>query len=411
METGLIQIIVAYTLVAVFVFTAFITSLSMVGIVKFAHPWQQKTLFNVLIIEIVGVAIGFWGNMLTFNPNEVKTNIVTSELKTRKEIFDGQLFDAQRKYASGDIQNAYKAVSELFRSNDLKEYFPIKDLFVLNGDIAKKRKFWVEAIESYGPALKLEPDNVTIIVNAGFVQRNLKNYEEAEKLYERALSYEGQNWAVLNGYYNCLRRYAAFLSDEYPKISDKKFQKAAKIATQMRNVALNEDEKRQSDIAKGTLYWEWKKYDIATVTYNQLIIKYPDDQRFKEDLAAIMVETSRFNEAKDLFGKLYRKEKETGEVSSYVASGFAEASGKASSSTRELKLALDAGLLAVANQPNDPFSYYAVSLVYKKLGNNLKAIEYIRQAESLERNRDTNMHTYDKTRHILYKKLLSRWSA
>jgi len=44
-------------------------------------------------------------------------------------------------------------------------------------------------------------------------------------------------------------------------------------------------------------YWEWKKYDVAIELYNQLVAKHPDDPRFKEDLAAILVESGHFRNA------------------------------------------------------------------------------------------------------------------
>ena len=409
MNIEIIQLIIAYTLVVVFVFTAIITCLSLIGVVKFSKGSQQKILFSILIVELVAVSVGYFGNILAFSPSEVRGKIVANEFNSRKQVFIEKLGKARKEYETGNITQAYSGVNDLFRSDELEEYFPIKDLFVLNGDISKKREFWVEAIESYGPALKLDPHNVEIIVNAGYVQRRLQHYEEAEKLYERALASEAQNWKVLNGYYNCLRRYAAFLADEYPKISNLRFQKAAEIVKQMKNVASNDREKRISDIAKGTLYWEWKKYDIATVTYRQLVSKYPENQRFKEDLAAILVETSRFDEARVLYGELYNKEKAEKGVSWFVGSGYAEAAGKAKSSLEELNRALEAGLIAISKKPDESFSYYAVAIVYKKLGNNSKAIEYILEAESLEANRDTNIHTYDKTRHMLYKQLIQEW--
>ena len=179
----------------------------------------------------------------------------------------------------------------------------------------------------------------------------------------------------------------------------------------MKNVASNDREKRLSDVAKGTLYWEWRKYDIASVTYRQLVTEYPVEKRFKEDLAAIFVEMSEFIEAKNLYAKLYQNEKEKKSVSWFVGSGYAEAAGKAVSTPLELREALEAGLIAVSNKPDEPFSYYAVALVYKKLGNDDKAIKYLRKAESLESSRDTNIYTYDKKRHIKYIKLLEQWSV
>jgi tetratricopeptide (TPR) repeat protein len=411
MDIELIQLIVAYTLVGVFVFSAVVTSLSLIGIIKFAHEKQQKMLFKALIIEVVIAAVGFFGNILIFDPGKVRKDIVKNEFKSRKLAFEEKLSFAQKQFESGNLNGAYLIVSNLFKSDELEEYFPIKDLFILNGDIAKEREFWVEAIESYGPALKLDPNNISVIVNAGYVQRRLQNYEKAEELYERALSAEGQNWEILNGYCNCLRRYAAFLSDEYPKIADIKFQKAAEIVKHMRNVSENEREEVLSAIAKGTLYWEWKKYDIALVTYRYLIKKYPKKKRFKEDLAAILMEMSRYIEAKNIFGELYQHEKSGEGVSWYVGSGYAEATAKAISTKQELQEALNAGLIAISNKPDEPFSYYAVALAYKKMDDMEKAIEYISQAESLESNRETNMHTYDKKRHLLYIKLRKKWQA
>lgn len=411
MDIEFLKLILAYSLVAVFVFTAIVTSLSLIGWAKFIDQDQQKTLFKVLIVEVVIVSVGFFADLLEFNPATAKNQIVTGAFSDRKQQFTTKLALARKKYEDGDLQNAYTLVNDLFRSSELAEYFPIRDLFILNGDISKKRDFLVEAIESYGPALKLDPNNIEIMVNAGDVQRQLQNYVAAEKLYERAMSSQSQSWNVLNGYYNCLRRYAAFLADEYPKISDLKFQKASEIVSQMKSVSSDATQKRISDVAKGRLYWEWKRYNIARVTYKQLIDKYPDDNSIKEDLAAILLEMKDYHEAKLLFARLYNTEKQSNKVSWFVGSGYAEATSKDTSDTRELRSALEAGLLAISNKPDDPFSYYAVALVYKKLGMGNDAISYLRRAESQEGSRDTNMHTYDKTRHLMYKKILREWGV
>lgn len=250
-----------------------------------------------------------------------------------------------------------------------------------------------------------------MIVSAGYAQRELQNYEAAERLYERALATQSQNWEVLNGYYNCLRRYAAFLADEYPKISNIKFQKASEIVKEMKNVASDQKQKHISDIAKGTLYWEWKQYDVARVTYQQLSVEYPTEKRFQEDLAAILIEMGQYNEAMKLYSDLYKSEKDAKKIGWYVGSGYAEAASKATADKKELQSALDAGLLAISNKPDEPFSYYAVGMVYKKLGNGVEAISNLKKAEMLEANRDTNMHTYDKKRHMMYKTILREWGV
>lgn len=192
MNSELIQLTIAYTFTAVLVFTAVITALSLIGKVRFANQAQQRTLFRVLIVELVIVGVGFFSGFLEFDANEVQREIVTKEFNSRKKAFDDNLAEAQRLYQAGQLPEAYGLVNDLFRSDELEEYFPIKDLFVLNGDISKSRKFWLEAVESYGPAMKLDPNNIDVIVSAGYAQRQLQNYEKAESLYERALAAQGQ---------------------------------------------------------------------------------------------------------------------------------------------------------------------------------------------------------------------------
>ncbi len=158
------------------------------------------------------------------------------------------------------------------------------------------------------------------------------------------------------------------------------------------------------------LYWEWKNYDIATVIYRNSVTQYPKNKRFKEDLATILVETSQFVEARDLYRELYEAEKNArGTVSWYVGSGYAEAAGKANSQSSELNNALNAGLVAISKKTDESFSYHALAVVYKKMKNMDKAIEYIQKAGGLEGNRETSMHTYDRKRHLLYRRLLQKW--
>lgn len=403
------KIILAYSLAATFVFTAAVTCLSMIGWVKFSDPEQQKILFKTLIIELTVVVIGFFGKALEFNPSAAKEKIVSAALADKKKAFIEKLNSARNEYNSGNLQKAYELSNSLFKSDELSEYIPIKELFTLNGDISRKREFWQEAADSYGPAIKLDPNNTELMTNSGYVQRQLQNYEAAENLYDRALSLDAQNWEILNGYFNCMRRFAAFLQDEYPKIAEEKFQKAAEIAKQMKNVAAEARQKKISDVAKGTLYWEWRRYDVAHATYKELANEYPTEPRFKEDLGAILAEMHRFDESKSLYASLYEAEKSKHSVGWYVGAGFAEATSKAKSTRAELDMALDAGLLSISNKPDEPFSYYAVALVYKKLGNSNDAIKYLKIAEAKEASRDTHMHTYDKKRHAIYIQLLKEW--
>jgi high-affinity K+ transport system ATPase subunit B len=87
MHSELVKIILAYAETTVFVFTAFITCLSLIVIVRFAEASQQKTLFKTLIVEIVVVVIGFFSNYLEFNPTEAKSKIVNEALLEKQRLF------------------------------------------------------------------------------------------------------------------------------------------------------------------------------------------------------------------------------------------------------------------------------------------------------------------------------------
>jgi hypothetical protein len=56
----MIQLVIAWTCVGVFVATAAITLLALVGVVKLAERKYLDRLFKVLVLEIVGVCIGIF---------------------------------------------------------------------------------------------------------------------------------------------------------------------------------------------------------------------------------------------------------------------------------------------------------------------------------------------------------------
>jgi hypothetical protein len=68
-------LIVAYTLTGALVFTVVITSLSLVGWIRFADNAQQKKLFSILAVELVLVSVGFFGGLLKFDPQQVERKI------------------------------------------------------------------------------------------------------------------------------------------------------------------------------------------------------------------------------------------------------------------------------------------------------------------------------------------------
>jgi hypothetical protein len=60
----MMQLVVGWTLVGGFVFTMLVTCLSLVGVVRFADPKQQRMLFKALVLQLVvgvgGKVAGAW---------------------------------------------------------------------------------------------------------------------------------------------------------------------------------------------------------------------------------------------------------------------------------------------------------------------------------------------------------------
>lgn len=78
-----IQLVIAWTFVIVFIFTAIITLLSLIGLLKFEDEKQQEKLFYVLIVEIVVVSVGFFKEYIKYTPTKDKNN---DEILIREEV-------------------------------------------------------------------------------------------------------------------------------------------------------------------------------------------------------------------------------------------------------------------------------------------------------------------------------------
>jgi hypothetical protein len=78
MNSYIIQLIIAYTCVGVFVATAVITILALVGIIKIESGYMQR-LFEIVIVEIVVVCVGFFAGLLKLDPAPIQTQLVQGE--------------------------------------------------------------------------------------------------------------------------------------------------------------------------------------------------------------------------------------------------------------------------------------------------------------------------------------------
>lgn len=70
------QLIVGYSFAAVLAFTAIATAASLVGWIKFANESQQKKLFNLLIVELIVIGVGFFSDYMKFDANNVANAII-----------------------------------------------------------------------------------------------------------------------------------------------------------------------------------------------------------------------------------------------------------------------------------------------------------------------------------------------
>jgi len=81
----MMQIITGYTAVGVFVATAIITLLSLVGKARFVNGSQQKVLFSLLIVEIAAISVSSFAGLMRFDTAEVAESI---QDKGRVEVTD-----------------------------------------------------------------------------------------------------------------------------------------------------------------------------------------------------------------------------------------------------------------------------------------------------------------------------------
>lgn len=79
-QHALILLVVAWTMVTVFIFTSIVTCLSLVGWVKFANASQQNKLFYALIIEVAASAAGYWSHLLNPSFSEAKSSVFQQSL-------------------------------------------------------------------------------------------------------------------------------------------------------------------------------------------------------------------------------------------------------------------------------------------------------------------------------------------
>jgi hypothetical protein len=81
----LIQLVIGWTCVGVFVCTAIMTLLAMAGLLKM-DPEERKKLFAVLIVEVVVVCVALFANLIQINPAPVQEEVQATEIAERTVV-------------------------------------------------------------------------------------------------------------------------------------------------------------------------------------------------------------------------------------------------------------------------------------------------------------------------------------
>jgi len=120
----IIKLIVAYTLVGALVFTVAITCLSLIGLIEFADKKQQSKLFYALIIELVVLSVGFFGNYLSFDSRKAEEKVATYiDDSVDKKVLEK--LSAQRFYAE---KFSWQNFHDFFLK--VKDRFQLKDSYI-----------------------------------------------------------------------------------------------------------------------------------------------------------------------------------------------------------------------------------------------------------------------------------------
>ncbi|MEI6882661.1 MAG: hypothetical protein WCK82_15175, partial [Bacteroidota bacterium] len=139
LHRSIIQLAVAYVLLGVFVFSAVVTCLAWIGKVKIGDAKLQKRLSTVLIVELAVGCVAFFLGFIKFNPKTVQREVIRDEFAERRKLFEQKLREAKTVFTKGEhaIDNgkiedgkklfteAYEATTNLYRSPELSEYFPV----------------------------------------------------------------------------------------------------------------------------------------------------------------------------------------------------------------------------------------------------------------------------------------------
>ena len=405
--------IISWSIVIAFVVVLGITILGMVGLIKFKHEEHLKKLVVLLVFEIVGV--GF----LIYKEGKDDHAIYLREAQSRYVL-------AKRMSEENKYDEALRELSGILQLDLQEGVFHVKDVFITRGDILFNRKSYADSIIPYAVYNEIVTNDAQALARYGRALRHVHRYDEAMKIYERALALEPNDYYILNGLQNCIRRQAGFFLEAGRKeAATAYFDEARKHIVSMQNIAQTATENRDrkmlnAELAMARLNWQWERYAEAIALLEEIKRNYPDYSAAQEDLAAIYLEYGRHisNQSyieksvvhyEDIYSSL-----STDHDKIFIGAGLAEAIANLDNpSGEQVETARNAVLLSIAKNSeveDDPYPFYAAAILFYKIGELAEAKKYIKEAIFSERRRADNPYTFDYVRLVEYEKLQQKWS-
>lgn len=403
--------VISWAITVGFILTLLVTLAGMVGWVKFKQAKHLDQLFKALVLEVVALAISIF------------TSGITAQSKYFNQV--SKLYEESKSATErGNIDLSLRKLREILHVSDDALPFKLRSVFLDRADIAFERKLWPQAAESYSIYLELNPYDVSSLSKAARSYRELHMYEKSQSLYEQAYKLDSQNWEVLNGLQNCLRRLGGFFSEaDRIEVADKNYELARTHIIAMIRISKEKNEKqyKTSQLALARLEWQRERYTEAIAKYEEILGEFPTWRDAREDLAAVQLEYGEKTNSEKLIErsrqtyKTLFSEASSPEDKVYPGAGLAEATSISKNVTQDdIQHAVTAVSLAIANNQfyrDDPYAMYSSARLYWRTGNKKEAVARLKEAIRLENRHRSDPYTLDYVRLIKYERLLQAWAG
>lgn len=414
----MITTVILWTCVGVFIATAVIAVLSLIGKLQIEARYKAA-LFTSLILEVVIVGIGIFSGKIDpshLTPGNTNETEAYYKLSQEMKVITDRV---KHRFDEGNFTAGLPELALLFDQLGDK-LAPTADAFYLKGRLAEHRGEWSDAATNYEIALQIKPTYLDAMIRAGSTRTKIKDYENAQVLFNSAdqlardLADEPTTYRIANGRQNLERRYGAFLLEVGRKeAAQEHFVKALKIVQSMETMTPQNKNPVGEKSARYRIFWEWRRYEEAIAEVRALT-KESKNVTYMEDLAAILIEKSdsaSILEARSILENLHSQ----GQASGYAVASLAEASALIPTSNDKRITLLEAISRAIVteevNVEPDPYLYYAKAMLNRSLDRRAEATDALDEAIYRERSRLRNVFTFDAVRLAKYQGLKAQWSV